>query len=204
MPNVDALLARIGDLPALATYLVLAAGSAIENVFPPIPADTIVLFGAFLAGTGRADPWLVLLATWSANVAGAVAVYLIAARYGLAAFTDGPGRHLLNRGQLARIAAFYGRWGSTALFFSRFLPGVRALVPVFAGVSGLRARYVVTPLAAASLLWYGAVVWLGAGTGRNWEELRALMDRAGAPLGWGAIAVIAALAVWWLRTRRDA
>lgn len=204
MPDLDALLERMAELPSLVTYLVLAAGAAIENVFPPIPADTVVLFGAFLAGTGQADPWLVLLATWTANVAGAIAVYLLAARYGLAAFTDGPGRFLLNRAQLARIAHFYGRWGSTALFFSRFLPGVRALVPVFAGVSGLRARYVVTPLAAASLLWYGAVVWLGAGTGRNWDELRALMNRADAPLAWAAGAVVVLLALWWMRTRRDA
>jgi membrane protein DedA with SNARE-associated domain len=202
--DLDALLERLAELPALATYLVLAAGAAIENVFPPIPADTVVLFGAFLAGTGQANPWLVLLATWVANVAGAVGVYFVAARYGLRLFTDGPGRYLLNQGQLARIARFYGRWGAPALFFSRFLPGVRALVPVFAGVSGLRPPYVIAPIAAASLLWYGALVWLGAGTGDNWDEVRALMGRVDAPLAWVTGTVVLLLALWWIRTRRDA
>lgn len=200
--GLDALLDRIAALPSVATYVVLAAGSALENVFPPVPADTVVLFGAFLAGTGQANPWVVLLATWLANAGGAVGVYFLARRYGMAAFTEGPGRHLLNRAQLDRIAAFYERWGPTALFFSRFLPGVRALVPVFAGVSDLRPRYVIAPLASASLLWYGALVWVGAGTGENWDEVLALMKRYDGPLVWAGGITLAALAVWWARTRR--
>lgn len=161
-----------------------------------------MLFGAFLAGTGQANPWLVMLATWGANVAGAVAVYRVAARYGMRLFTEGAGRHLLNRAQLGRITRFYERWGATALFFSRFLPGVRALVPVFAGVSDLPIRYVVPPLAVASAIWYGALVWLGAASGRNWEEIREFMDRADAPLAWAGGAVALALVIWWIQTRR--
>jgi membrane protein DedA with SNARE-associated domain len=200
--NLDAVLERLAELPPLANYVVLAAGAAIENVFPPIPADTVVLFGAFLAGNGQADPWLVLLATWAANASGAIGVYFLARRYGLVAFTDGPGRHLLNERQLDRIALFYERWGAAALFFSRFLPGVRALVPIFAGVSDLRPRYVVAPLAAASAIWYGALVWAGSSTGENWEEVRAFARRYDAPLVWAGGLALLAIAIWWVRTRR--
>ena len=50
-------------------YLVLGVGSALENIFPPLPADTFVLLGGFLAGKGRATPWTVFVVTWLANVA---------------------------------------------------------------------------------------------------------------------------------------
>ncbi|HSM36621.1 MAG TPA: DedA family protein [Longimicrobiales bacterium] len=202
--NLDAVLQRIAELPAAATYAVLAAGSALENVFPPVPADTVVLFGAFLAGTGQANPWIVLLATWAANAAGAIGVYYAARRYGIALFRDGPGRHLLNESQLDRIALFYERWGASALFVSRFLPGVRALVPIFAGVSDLRSRYVVGPLAVASLVWYGAIVWAGSSTGENFDEVRAFTHRYDAPLAWAGGLVLLGIVIWWLRTRRAA
>ncbi|MEN8374848.1 MAG: DedA family protein [Gemmatimonadota bacterium] len=200
--NLDALLPRLTELPPWLTYVVLGVGAAVENVFPPIPADTVVLFGAFLAGLGQADPWLVLASTWAANVIGAVAVYFVARRYGEAAFASGPGRWLLHPGQLERIARFYARWGASALFLSRFFPGVRALVPVFAGVSRMRPVAVAVPLATASFIWYGALVWVGAVSGRNWEELKAFMERAGGPLGWAGAVILVLLVVWWVRTRR--
>jgi membrane protein DedA with SNARE-associated domain len=48
---------------------------------------------------------------------------------------------------------------------SRFLPAFRALVPVFAGVTRVPLRRVLLPLALASALWYGALVYLGAMAG---------------------------------------
>ena len=46
-----------------------------ENLFPPIPADTFVLLGALLAAGGRVDAWTVFFVTWLSNTVAALAVY---------------------------------------------------------------------------------------------------------------------------------
>jgi hypothetical protein len=53
---IDAVLEWLADLPPVLIYLVIGIGAAVENVFPPVPADTFVLLGAFLAASGRAEP----------------------------------------------------------------------------------------------------------------------------------------------------
>jgi len=181
---------------------VIGAGAAIENLVPPVPADTFVLFGAFLAATRQADPVLVFLVTWLPNTASAIAVYGLARRYGNAFFRTPVGHWLLRPHQLEQIAWFYHRWGTIAIFTSRFLPAVRAVVPVFAGISRVPLRRIVVPIAAASAIWYGSLVALGTLAGRQWEAILELFDRASGILLVIAVVVIGLILLWWWHSRR--
>ncbi|MEO5509893.1 MAG: DedA family protein [Longimicrobiales bacterium] len=171
-------------------------------MIPPIPADTFVLLGAFLAAQGRASAWVVFFVTWGCNVGAAIGVYLLARKYGDPFFETKIGRFLINRRQMRQIGTFYDKYGVVAIFFSRFLPAFRAMVPVFAGVTDKPAIRVLPPLAIASGLWYGALVYLGATAGNNFDRLTALFERAS---GWLlAIATVlgGAFLFWWFRSRR--
>ena len=64
---LDGFLDWVGSLPPLPTYVVLSVLSALENVFPPVPADVAVAVGAFLAQQGRVSAWL--LGRWGPIVA---------------------------------------------------------------------------------------------------------------------------------------
>ena len=50
---LERLLDALAALPLAPTYLVLMVLSAVENIFPPVPADTAVALGAFLALAGH-------------------------------------------------------------------------------------------------------------------------------------------------------
>lgn len=199
---MGSLLHQLLSLPPLFIYLTLAAGAAVENLVPPVPADSFVLLGAFLAAAGRADPWLVLLFTWLANVVAALGVYALAWHFGEAVFATRAGRFLLHPRQLEQIGGFYRRWGLVAIFFSRFLPVLRSMVPVFAGVTRLPVWRVLPPLAIASGLWYGALVFLGTLASDNWQAILAFFNRASLVLGIVAGVLLAALAAWWFHSRR--
>jgi membrane protein DedA with SNARE-associated domain len=201
---IDAALDWFAQLPPALIYLLLATGAAAENIIPPVPADTFVLLGAFLSETGRASPWQVFLWTWLANVASAVVVYLLAFRFGAAFFGTTVGHWLLKPAQLQRIGSFYGRWGTPAIFVSRFLPAFRALVPVFAGVTRLPLRRVIVPLALASALWYGALVYLGAMAGRNREAIMRFFGQASTLLLVLAALLFVLVAAWWWQSRHAA
>ena len=198
---LEGLLDWLTTAPAAIIYLVLGVAATLENIVPPIPADVVVLFGGLLAGRGAANPWVVFVAVWISNVFGALLVYYAGVRFGPGFFSGRVGRMILHPDQLHRLGAFYRRFGFGVIFVSRFLPMFRAVVPVFAGVSRLGFWRTAPPLAAASALWYGALVYIGAAAGRNWEEVMAALSSIGVWF-WG-IAVVAAAGVfwWWWRSR---
>lgn len=190
-------------LPEAALYVVLGIGAGVENVLPAVPADTFVALGGFLAAAGDLSARWVFLATWLCNVGGAVFVFRLSHRHGPTFFERGLGRHLVRPHQMRRMTLFYERWGTSAIFFSRFLPGFRAVVPVFAGATHQRWSRVALPIAAASAIWYGGLVQIGILAGRNLDRLASLMDRLNATVGITA-GLVTLLVVWlWHRTRHD-
>lgn len=195
------LLDWLAALPALALYTSLAAAAAIENVFPPFPADTVVAFGSFLAARGNGSIVGVFLATWIGNMAGAALMYALGRRYGAALLRG----RLLRAGPDAerRIDDLYRRHGLWALALSRFIPGVRAIVPPFAGALRLSPTRALLAMAVASGIWYGAITVLAYRLGSSWEALRDTVTRAGtwAAIGATAIAMVG-VGVWLVRRRR--
>ena len=200
---IESIIETLARLPPLLLYVAIGVGAALENIVPPIPADTFVLLGAFLAAAGHADLRLVFACTLVPNVLSATLTYWLARRYGTRFFGGRVGRWLLNERQLEHIAVFYERWGTPAILVSRFLPALRAVVPVFAGVTGVSVPRLIIPLTIASAAWYGALVYLGGVIGRNWHEIMTIMERASGWLMAIAALVIGAISWWWLKTRRD-
>lgn len=201
---MDATLDFLASLPAGLTYLVLGAGAALENIVPPVPADTFILLGGFLAVRGPADVVVVFLVTWLANTSGALLVYGAGHRFGPPFFEARFGRLLLQPEQLARLRRFYRRRGTPAIFFARFLPGLRAVVPAFAGVARLSLPSVAVPVAVASAIWYGGLVWLGSIAGENVDTILEWYATANRLLLVVATAVVAVILLAWRRTRRRA
>jgi membrane protein DedA with SNARE-associated domain len=196
---MDQLYAWLTSLPPLALYLALAVTAAAENIFPPLPADTVVAFGSFLAARGDATPVGTFLATWIGNVAGAMLVYATARRFGadwlharLKRFGGERREHTLER--------LYRQYGVLALFVSRFLPGVRAVVPPFAGALRVPPLRAGAAIAFASGIWYGIVTVVAYRVGADWEALRARvgsLSQGAALLAGGLVAL--AVALWFLR-----
>jgi membrane protein DedA with SNARE-associated domain len=197
----DGFLAWVDGIPDVLVYLGLGAGAAVENVVPAVPADTFVVLGGFLAAVGDLKARWVFLATWLCNVSSALVMYRVGRTHGRDFFTVGWGRRLLNAHQMERLALFFGRWGTAAVFLTRFLPGLRAVVPVFAGVTHQRPRSVVLPLASASAVWYGALVWAGTVAGHNLDRVLEALGRVNLWLLAAALAVGAVAARWWWQTR---
>ena len=194
-------LAWLTGLPPIALYLALAGAAAIENIFPPLPADTIVAFGAFLAARGDATPVGTFLATWLGNVAGAMLVYTAARSFG----ADWLDRRLKRFGGAAReekLIGMYQERGLIALFLSRFLPGIRALVPPVAGALRVPAPRMAAVITVASAIWYGTVTVVAYRVGADWDALQARIGELSRTTAIVAAAVVAiGVGIWLVRRR---
>lgn len=201
LEQFETLLGLISEIPVEVAYLLIAAGAAIENVFPPIPSDVFVLGGAILADRGilRAD--LVFLVAWTGNLLLGLGVYAAARSYGAELFSTRWGRWLLRPSQLQRMAVFYDDYGTLTVLVSRFFPVFRVLVPAFAGVSRLGFWRTAIPLALASAAWYGTLLGAGILLSRNLPRLLEALGAVNTTVAVVAGVVALLLGVLWWRTR---
>jgi len=189
----------IETLPPLSLYISIGLLAAVENIFPPVPADTVVALGAFMAGRGLLDARAVFAITWTGNVGSAALVYLFARRYGRAFFAGRLGRRLLSERTLAHIADAYARHGSYGIFVSRLFPVWRAVVPPFAGVAGVGAARALVPVVLASALWYGTLTALVSTLGNNFDLVLRTLAGVNTALGIAAAILLVIFAIWSYR-----
>ena len=180
--------------PALG-YLLLALGATIEYVAPPFPGDTVVVLGAILIEVAGWSLPLVLLAATLGSVLGA-ALNLEAGRWLGRADRD-TWLHRRLRGdtiapRLAAVRARFERHGAAYVAINRFLPGVRSLIFVAAGLSDLPRLPVLAWAALSALLWNAGLVALGHLVGYNFERLLAWVQRytTVAWIGLGVVALV--------------
>jgi membrane protein DedA with SNARE-associated domain len=200
--SAEAVLSWLVAIPDALLYLLIGFAAAIENLIPPFPGDVVVVIGGVIAGAGDADPTILFLVVWLANAGTALLVYALGRRYGAGFFQGRLGSFLLAPAQVDTLSIAYRRFGVPIIFFSRFLPIFRPIVPVFAGVAQLGFWKTAIPILAASAIWYGFLVYLGAFTGQNWQAVVRLLDRIGGWLWAAAIFLLLAFVWWWWRSRR--
>lgn len=152
---------RLGE-PGLALLV------ALENVFPPIPSEPVLALAGVLSTQGRLSLALVLLAATLGSLVGAVVLYEVGARYGRTRLVRLVDRlPMVAVSDLERAEAWFARHGQKAVFFGRFVPVVRSLVSIPAGIERMpRWRFLVLT-ALGSGAWNTAFVLLGLQAGER-------------------------------------
>src|ERR1700680_2766086 len=186
------------------TLFLAALLEAVPIVGSVIPGSTILLALSALVPGGELQLGWVLLAAAAGAMLGDGSAFWIGHR---------SQREILNAWPMsnyprviAQSEAFFHRWGALAVFFARFVPPIRAFVPITAGALGMpSARGYPVPISAL-LLWAAAHILPGV------LAVSALHEYAGLPhhehIGkhlWMAVviggALIVALGVWTVRRR---
>ena len=191
----------LGDLPLGSLYATIAVLSAFENFFPPFPSDAVIAFGAFLADRAHGSAFTVFFLGWFGNVSGACITYGLGRRFGSKAFLRRLEKYAGPNAE-QRIKQLHKRYGFGGLFVSRFLPGVRAIVPPFAGAMNLPAAKVILSVASASAVWFALVTFLAFRAGDNWDAVEHYIVRSGKVAGAIAIGILLLSVALWLYKRR--
>jgi membrane protein DedA with SNARE-associated domain len=191
----------LGDLPLGSLYIAIGVLSAFENFFPPFPSDAVIAFGSFLADRAHGSPLTVFILGWFGNVAGAGITYTLGRRFGSKAFLRRIEKYAGPDSE-ARIKRLHKKYGFMGLFVSRFLPGVRAIVPPLAGAMRLPAFKVMLSIASASAVWFGLITFLAFRAGDNWDVVEHYLVRSGKVAGLIAIAIVLLGVGIWLWKRQ--
>ena len=152
----------------------------LENVFPPIPSELIIPLAGFLASKGELSFVGVVIAGTIGSVLGAVPFYYLGRKIEeqrLREWTKKYGRWLaISVDDIDSAKSWFEKHGAWTVFFCRFIPGVRSVISLPAGIQRMN---LVTFLAASTLgmaLW--TIVLAGAGylLKSNFQQVEEYLD----------------------------
>lgn len=149
-------------------YIFLFVSSLGENLFPPMPGDTFVILGAFLAGRGQMAILPAYLATTAGSLLGFMLLFILGRRLGRTFFEGRHGR-FFSVEHLRQVEVWFARYGYRVIAINRFLSGVRAVVSLAAGIAAMDGKKVFTLALVSCLVWNAALMALGIWVGEHWQ-----------------------------------
>lgn len=153
-----------------------------ENVFPPIPSEVVLLFGGFMTTYTKLNIFLMIVFSTLGSVAGAIVLYYIG--------------KLLNKERLKKIVSgkvgkvlriktndidkadyWFDTKGNKTVFFCRFIPVVRSLISIPAGMSEMAMGKFLLYTTVGSAIWNSILLIVGNKVGKNWESILSIMNQ---------------------------
>lgn len=207
-------LTESGGIVGIASRVIDALGewgvgllTFIETIFPPIPSELILPLAGALAGSGDMNLALLVVVTTLGAYVGALVLYLLGAKLGLERSIRWLSKlPLVDREDFDKAAGWFHRHGRSAVFFGRFIPGVRSLISLPAGADRMPLATFSLFTIVGSAIWNTLLIALGAALGTQYE----LIDEYAKYLDYVVYAAIAGVIVWLIvravlrRRRRDA
>ncbi len=173
---------------------------ALENVVPPIPSEVILPFAGFSAARGDLNWFAAWVAATLGALVGAWVLYGVGALVGRERLEELAGKRwfvLFGRSDLERGERFFDRYESWIVFFGRFIPLVRSIVSVPAGVERMPAARFTLLTAAGSGIWNAAFLFAGYEMGRRWDQVEGWVG----PIGYVVVALLL-VGLAWLTLRK--
>jgi membrane protein DedA with SNARE-associated domain len=147
---------------------------AIENVFPPIPSELILLLGGFNVSEGQFDYVSAVIAATIGSVVGAYFLYGVGRLLDderMERFLSGIGRFVgLKKSDVHKGFEWFERHGNYVVFFGRLIPVVRSVVSIPAGGDRMPLGKFTLLTATGSLIWNMVWIALGWALGDQWEK----------------------------------
>jgi membrane protein DedA with SNARE-associated domain len=171
---------------------------ALESMIAPIPSEAVMPFVGFLVADGRWNLWLAILATSSGSMVGSLLSYLMGF-YGGKPLVLKVGKYLLlDRHDLELTEKFFHRRsGTLTIFISRFIPVVRHLISIPAGVGKMPlAPFLVATLIGATL-WNVFLLQCGMILREHWH----LVQRYSHQVDLVVVLLLCGGGLWFIRSR---
>ena len=147
---------------------------AIENIFPPIPSELILSFSGFISISANLNVFIMIIFATLGSLIGAIVLYYLG--------------YLLNKDRILKIAegktgkllrldpikikesiSNFEHHGSKSIFFYRFVPIIRSLISIPAGISRYPFIKFLILTSIGSFIWNTVLIYLGRIMGHNWS-----------------------------------
>jgi len=137
-----------------------------------VPSEAVMPFAGFLWRQGTFNFWIIAMASTLGSIIGSLISYYIGAWGGRPIIKKFGKYFLLNEHHLELTERFFSRYGEKAIFISRFIPVVRHLISLPAGVGRMKLFKFSLYTILGALLWNSILAYLGYYLADNWNIIR--------------------------------
>lgn len=162
-------------------YIGITLLIALENLFPPIPSEVILTFGGFMTTKSNLTiPGVIVFSTIGAII-GALVLYLVGRilkKERLMKLANGKvGKVLRFKPEdIEKADQWFEQKGTATVFFCRFIPIIRSLISIPAGINGMKIPKFLLYTSLGTLIWNSVLTILGNALGENWTKIVEIID----------------------------
>ena len=154
----------------------------IENIFPPIPSEVVLLFGGFMTTYSKLNLFGMVIFSTLGSTVGAIVLYYVGKilnKERLKKIVSGKiGKILrLKASDIEKADKWFDTKGNKTVFFCRFIPVVRSLISIPAGMSEMIMSKFLLYTITGSLIWNTVLLFVGSKVGENWKKIEQMMNQ---------------------------
>jgi membrane protein DedA with SNARE-associated domain len=194
---VQELIVDIG-YPGLFLLIVL------ESTMVPIPSLLVMPFAGFLAERGEFSLPIILAINSAGALTGSLLSYWLGAAGGKPLLLKYGKYVLVKPEDIEKTEVFFERHGAWTIFIARFVPVVRHIISIPAGIARMRLRPFLLQTFLGASIWGGGLMVVGYILGREWESVMKIAKKVDLTVALVIVAVIVGAAVWFYVKRRRA
>lgn len=172
------MLSIINQFGYLGVFLLIA----IENIFPPIPSEVVLLFSGFMTTYTELNVVIMIIASTLGSLVGAIVLYYVGKilnKERLKKIVSGKiGKILrLKNEDIEKADRWFDTKGNKTVFFCRFIPIVRSLISIPAGISKMPMGKFLLYTTAGSAVWNTVLLTIGNMVGENWVNMITIFEQ---------------------------
>lgn len=173
----------------------------LESTLVPIPSELVMPFAGYLAHTGAFSLPVILIINSSAALVGSGLCYWIGVAGGKPLLVKYGKFVGVRRKDLERTESYFARHGKATILISRFLPVIRHIISVPAGIARMPLPAFFLQTFIGSTIWGSVLILIGYELG-NWEVIAEKLKHVDLLVGVAIIAVLLAVAIRFVVRRR--
>lgn len=172
------MLSIINQFGYLGVFLLIA----IENIFPPIPSEVVLLFSGFMTTYTELNVVIMIIASTLGSLVGAIVLYYVGKilnKERLKKIVSGKiGKILrLKNEDIEKADKWFDTKGNKTVFFCRFIPIVRSLISIPAGMSEMPMLKFLIYTIVGSAIWNTVLIIAGNMVGENWVNILNIFEQ---------------------------
>ncbi|RKY92715.1 MAG: DedA family protein [Ignavibacteriae bacterium] len=164
----ETILNEISSFPPVWIYVTLFLFAFVENVFPPSPSDFVVVVGGSLIATGSINFIPTLILTTLGTVIGFMVLFYLGSTVDKRVIHSGKYR-FIPIDAINKVEIWFKKYGYGIILANRFMPGTRAVISFFAGLSHLEVKKTIILATISAFAWNALILYLGYIFGDNVE-----------------------------------
>ena len=174
----------------------------LESTLVPIPSELVMPFAGFLAQRGEFSLPVILVINSVAALIGSGLCYWLGAAGGKPLLVK-YGKFIQVRPKdIEKTESYFARHGKATVLIGRFLPVVRHIISIPAGIARMPLGAFFTQTFIGSTIWGTVLIFIGYELGAQWDTVANTLKRVDLVIGVSIIVVVVAIAIRFVVRRR--